>query len=81
MQLKDVDVAKLDVNLGLSLNTELILVEPANRIPRQCIKWGKIKHTRRVCRSEVFCFICGKPHEYKGCSNKFGVDIRQESGL
>ena len=81
IQLKDVEAAKLAVSMGLSLNAELLLVEPANRIPRQCTKCGKVKHTRRVCRSEAFCFICGSNHEYKECPNKCKVDIRQESGL
>ena len=81
IQLKDVNAAKLAVNMGLSLNAELLAVEPANRIPRQCTKCGKVKHTRRVCRSEAFCFICGSNHEYKECPNKCKVDIRQESGL
>ena len=81
IQLKDVNAAKLAVDLGLSLNAERLLVEPANRIPRQCTKCGKVKHTRRVCRSEAFCFICGNNHEYRDCPNKCKVNIGQESGL
>ena len=81
IQLKDESAAKFAVSLGLSLDAEKLLVEPANRIPRQCRKCGKVRHTQRVCRSEAFCFICGGRHEYTDCKEKCNKDLREDSGL
>ena len=67
VQLSDVNAAKASVSLNVGYNGEIMRVEPANLIPRQCLKCGKLRHTQKVCRSPPRCMRCAEEHETEKC--------------
>ena len=67
VQLSDVNAAKASVSLNVGYNGEIMRVEPANLIPRQCLKCGKLRHTQKVCRSSPRCMRCAEEHETEKC--------------
>lgn len=68
VQLNDFSAAKASVSLNVGYNGEMMRVEPANLIPRQCVKCGKLRHTQKVCRSAPRCLRCTEDHETDKCT-------------